>query len=121
MARPKIDPAKKRTEGVRVPLSPVELAQLNAKADAGETNVTAFVRAAALGKSVTVQKSTAPDFATRDELRRIGVNLNQIAKAMNAQKTVAPSELSAVCEKLDRLFDQWLNHDSQSRKSRPQF
>ncbi len=119
MARPKIDPAKKRTESVRVSYSPIELEQINAKADAGETNVTAFVRAASLGKSVTVQQSTAPDFATRDELRRIGVNLNQIAKAMNAQKTVAPAELLAVCAKLDHLFDQWLNHDPKSRQVRP--
>jgi len=119
MARPKIDPAKRRTESVRVSLSPVELAQLNAKADTGETTVTAFVRASALGKSVTVQKSTAPDFVTRSELRSIGTNLNQIAKAMNAQKTVAPAELLAVCAKLDYLFDQWLNHDPQSRQIRP--
>ena len=118
MARPKIDPAKKRTESVRVSLSPVELAKLNAKADEGETNVTAFVRAAALGKSVTVQKSTAPDFLTRNKLRSIGVNLNQIAKAMNSHQTVAPSELLAVCAKLDHLFDQWLGHD-QSHRPRP--
>ena len=120
MARPKIDPAKRRTESVRVSLSPVELAKLNAKAEEAQTNVTAFVRASALGKSVTVEKSTSPDFATRDELRRIGVNLNQIAKAMNAQKTVPPSALVTVCEKLDRLFDQWLSHGSQNRQNRPQ-
>lgn len=118
MARPKIDPAKKRTESVRVSLSPVELAKLNAKADEAKTNVTAFVRASALGKSVTVQQSTAPDFVTRNELRAIGVNLNQIAKAMNAQKTVAPAELLAVCAKLDHLFDMWLGHD-QSHRPRP--
>jgi hypothetical protein len=98
-----------------VSLSPVELAHLTAKADRGKTTVTAFVRASALAKSVTVQKSTAPDFATRDELRRIGVNLNQIAKAMNAQHTAAPTELLAVCAKLDHLFDQWLNHDPKDR------
>lgn len=119
MARPKIDPALKRTEGVRIPLSPVELAQLKAKSEDGETTVTAFVRASALGKSVTVQKSTAPDFVTRNELRAIGVNLNQIAKAMNAQKTVAPTELLDICAKLDHLFDQWLNHDPKSRQIRP--
>lgn len=119
MARPKIDPAKKRSESVRVSLSPVELAKLKAKSDAGETTVTAFVRASALGQSITVQKSTAPDFATRDELRRIGVNLNQIAKALNAQKSVPPSALVEVCEKLDHLFDQWLSHDPKSRQIRP--
>lgn len=115
MARPKIDPAKKRTEGVRIPLSPVELAKLNAKADEAKTNVTAFVRASALGKSIKVEKSTAPDFITRDELRRIGVNLNQIAKAMNAQKSVAPDALNSALQKLDQLFDEWLNHDTKSR------
>lgn len=120
MARPKIDPAKRRTKSVRVSLSPIELAQLNAKADAGDTTVTAFVRASALGKPVTVAKSTAPDFDTRNELRRIGVNLNQMAKAMNAQKTVPPSALIAACQKLDALFDEWLNHGSQNRQGRPQ-
>lgn len=119
MARPKIDPAERRTESVRVSVSPVELEKLKAKAEKGETTVTAFVRASALGKSVTVQQSTAPDFVTRNELRAIGVNLNQIAKAMNAQKTVAPSELLTVCSKLDALFDLWLNHDPQSRENRP--
>lgn len=120
MARPKIDPAKRRTKSVRVSLSPMELDQLNGKADAANTTVTAFVRASALGKSVTVSKSNAPDFEIRHELRRIGVNLNQIAKAMNAQKTVPPSALIAACEQLDVLFDQWLTNGSQSRESRPQ-
>jgi len=119
MARPTIDPAKKRTGGVRVPLSPVELAKLKAKADHAEMNVTAFVRAAALGQDVIVRKSSAPDFLTRDELRRIGVNLNQIAKAMNASRDALPASLISACEKLDLLFDQWLAYDPESRSFRP--
>ena len=119
MARPKKDPSTRRTEQVNVALSPVEIAAIQEKADTAKTNVTAFIRAAALAKPVTVTRSTAPDFVTRSELRAIGVNLNQLTKAVNAGKMVPPSALDRVCNKLDRLFDQWLSHDSESRQ-RPQ-
>ena len=120
MARPKKAPDERGTEQVNIRLSPREIATLRTKAEQADATVTAFVRAAALGKRVTVQQSTAPDFAMRDELRRIGVNLNQIAKAMNARRDPPPASLVSVCEKLDALFDHWLNHDPQSRPSRPQ-
>ena len=119
MARPKADPSIARTEHVSVRLSPLELAQLKDKAARSQRPMTDFVRAAALGKRVTVTESTAPDFATRHELRRIGVNLNQIAHALNAGRGHIPAELNALCEKLDRLFDRWLDHDSTHRQSRP--
>ena len=119
MARPKIDPAERRTEQVSLALSPMELGNLKTKASQADTTVTAFVRAAALGQRVSVTKSTAPDFVTRDELRRIGVNLNQIAKALNARKDALPASLVSTCEKLDALFDRWLDHDPQSSPRRP--
>lgn len=118
MARPKIDPAKLRTESVRMSLSPLELAQLKEKAERSNTNVTAFVRAAALAKPVTIVQSSAPDFATRNELRRIGTNLNQIAKALNAREEALPASLVRACETLETLFDQWLSDGSQDRRSR---
>ena len=111
MARPKKDPTERRTEQVNLRLSPIEAARLQDKADRAQTNLTAFVRAAALGKSVTVRQA-ASDFETRQELRRIGVNLNQIAKALNARQQALPASLVACCEKLDALFDRMLEHDS---------
>jgi hypothetical protein len=120
MARPKSSDLSKKSEAVKVRLTMAERAQLQAKADEASTTVTAFLRASALGAEVKVTRSTAPDFAVRDELRRIGVNLNQIAKAMNARKDVPPAQLVALCAKLDTLFDTWLVPDgSQSRQSRP--
>lgn len=115
MARPKKDPSTKRTEQVSVALSPIELAAIYAKATKAQTNPTAFVRDAALGKAVSIVESTAPDFITRNELRAIGVNLNQIAKALNSGQQALPASLVQCCEKLDTLFDQWLSHDTQSR------
>lgn len=111
MARPRKDPTDKRTAQLAVRLSPVEVAHLQEKAAQAQTNVTAFVRAAALGKPVTVRQA-ASDFETRQELRRIGVNLNQIAKALNARQQGLPASLVASCEKLDALFDRMLKHDS---------
>lgn len=119
MARPKADPSIARTEHVSVRLSPLELAQLKDKAAQSKRPMTDFVRAAALGKRVTITESTAPDFAIRHELRRIGVNMNQIAHSLNAGLGYVPDELRAVCEKLDRLFDRWLDNDPTHRKSRP--
>ena len=72
MARPKIDPAERRTEQVSLALSPIEFGNLKAKANQADTTVTAFVRAAALGQRVSVTKSTAPDFVTRDEYGGLG-------------------------------------------------
>ena len=53
MARPKLDPAKRRTEQVNVPLSPAELAEVKERAEAMQTNVTAFLRASAIEKRLT--------------------------------------------------------------------
>lgn len=114
MARPKKDPTTRRTEQVNVALSPVEMVRLQAKAETVKTNVTAFIRASALDQPITVVQSTAPDFITRNELRAIGTNLNQIAKALNARQQALPASLVSVCEKLDRLFDQWLSDDHQN-------
>lgn len=112
MARPKKPPHELHTETVRVPLRAVDLARLQSKADKAETTITDFVRASALGKKLTVVQSTAPDFDTVEQLRRIGVNLNQIAKAMNAQQTMQPSELVSVCAKLETLLSRWMFDDT---------
>lgn len=118
MARPQKSPEERRTQQVNVALSPVEIAALQSKADEAKTTVTAFVRASALNKRVTVKKSDAPDFMTRNELRRIGVNLNQIARALNEGRGHVPEDLSNVCNQLEALFDRWLDHGSQDRKIR---
>ena len=119
MARPKIDPSKRRSESVRVSLSPAEVTAIHEKAAKANTNVTAFVRAAALAKPVTVTQSQGMDFETRQELRRIGVNLNQIAKAMNAGRQGLPSSLELACTQLNQIFDQWLPNGSPRQQSRP--
>ncbi|QQA45109.1 plasmid mobilization protein [Pelagovum pacificum] len=117
MARPKKDPTERRTEQVNIRLSPAELSLLQQKADAGGLSLTAFVRAAAERKPVRVA-ATSDDFELRQELRRIGVNLNQIAKALNTRKEALPASLVRSCEQLEVIFDQMLGHDRQSHSRR---
>lgn len=119
MARPTKPPHERSSEQVNIRLSPVQLARLQEQADKAGTTVTDFVRASALGKRVTVKKSTAPEFMTIHELRRIGVNLNQIAHAMNAGGITSPDRVNALAAKLDTLFDKWLGLDTESRPERP--
>ena len=120
MARPKSDPTNRRTAQLNLRLSPVELAALQSKAEAAGTNLTAFTRAAALSRKLPAAPVSSVDFETRQELRRIGVNLNQIAKAMNARSEALPASLVAACEKLDALFDRIMADGAESRERRPQ-
>ena len=114
MARPKKDPTHCRTEQVNIRLSPTELSRLQEKADTAQTTLTAFVRAAATSKPVRAMPSSSEDFELRAELRRIGVNLNQIAKSLNARQEAMPSSLVRSCEQLEAIFDRMLGHDRQS-------
>ena len=109
--RPKKSPEEKHTETVRVPLRPADFARLREKADKAETTITDFVRAAALGQKFTVVETAAPDFDTVEQVRRIGVNLNQIAKALNARQSVRPATLDATLADLQNLLSLWMTND----------
>ena len=117
--RPKLSPEDRHSEQINIPLKPSYLASLQDSADKAQTTVTDFVRASALGHRFTVIQSHAPDFETLEELRRIGVNLNQIAKALNAGREDLPASLVLACDKLDALLERWLLNDN-SHHNRPQ-
>ena len=108
-----------QSEILAIRVSPIDLAKIDSKVAASNKTFSDFARAALLGKRVAVQKSDVVDFETRNELRRIGVNLNQIAKALNSRKSHIPDELTEACRKLDLVFDKWLNHGSPHFKNRP--
>ena len=120
MGRPRKSPEDSHTASVRVPLRPADFADLQAKADKAETTITDFVRAAALGQKFTVVESSAPDFETVEQLRRIGVNLNQIAKRMNQGRMVTPPAVTRAVAKLEKLLTAWIVDDT-SNNHRPQF
>lgn len=87
MARPKKAPDEKRTEQLaplRVTAS--ERAFIEAQAAVAGLSPSDFVRRRALGRKVEAAAHTQADAALLLELNRIGVNLNQIARAMNSER-----------------------------------
>lgn len=118
MARPAKSPAEKRTEQLNIALSPKERAKLQTRAAKANMTLTDFARAAALNRSLKVVESTAPDFMTRHELRRIGNNINQAVHLMHIGKGGATAvDLIPYLDQLDQLFALWLADGSTSRKS----
>ena len=104
IARPRLPPVEKRTEILQIRVSPIERAKIEAKADQANLFMSDYLRTIALKPRVTIKQTRDLDFATREELRRVGVNLNQIAKAMNAGQGL-PVSLAQTTEKLDAIFD----------------
>lgn len=87
MARPKKAPDEKRSE--QLPPLRVTAAERvfieEQAAIAGLDSVSDFIRRRALGRRVEPARSAADD-ALLVELNRVGVNLNQIARALNSDR-----------------------------------
>lgn len=117
MARPRKQPASRRTAWISYRVTPEEKAAIQAQAAQAGFSIGDFSRQAAKKTRIVIQQSTA-DFESIDQLRRVGVNLNQIARAANAGGALPPY-LERLCARietlLDRLFDEALKHGSPYR------
>jgi hypothetical protein len=77
---------------VPVRLTPFERDELAEIAEQRNTTLSGLLRTLALGRSLPAPKPQKIDADTYLELGRIGNNLNQIARAMNAVHTMPPLE-----------------------------
>lgn len=92
--RPSLAVAESRAERVAFRMTEEELARVQAEAARAGVSVSEYCRAAALGQRVRVR--SAPDLsAALVSLNRVGVNLNQIARTLNAGQPV-PVDLDEV-------------------------
>ena len=66
-----------------------------------------FLRRSALSAEVVVQAEQASDFETVDQLRRIGGNLNQLARVAN-KTGYMPDGLEEALAKVDQLLDRMI-------------
>lgn len=88
MARPKKDTHEKRSEVVRLRLTLAEHEHVRSQAEAAGVTVSDFLRRRALGYIVPqIRGRRGPDPILLNELNRIGVNLNQIARNQNSGRT----------------------------------
>lgn len=104
IARPRITDPLKKSEAFRVRLTVEEKVLIEAKANKVGLSVSEYVRRCALSRKLP-SPSQATDFETRNELRRIGVNMNQMAKTMNSGGIPNPDDHAAVLEQLRTVLD----------------
>ena len=88
---------RRRTEKVEVRVSPAEKTELRGSAREAGLTVSEYVRRRSLGQPVAARA----DRETRVLLRRIGVNLNQLARAANASGAAAQDR--PLCDALAEL------------------
>ena len=94
---------RQRTAALLIALTPAERADFEARAAKAGLSLSAFARAAALGdkgprsrRRPTVEAATLAQ--THIELKRIGNNINQIAKALNSGHRVLLPEVQKAAE-----------------------
>ena len=106
MARPKKAPEEKRDLRVAFRLSAPDAESLGARAKAAGLSVGAYARMMALQGKVQVVQRREPDFELLDQLRRIGVNLNQLAREQHRRGHHDPDYLRALCTQIEGLLAQ---------------
>lgn len=107
MARPKKQTNDKRAQWIKARVSPAEHAEFLLRAAGASLSSSEFLRRSALSGEVVVQHGAAADFETVDQLRRIGVNLNQLARVAN-KTGYMPDGLEAALAKVDQLLDRMI-------------
>lgn len=93
--RPKLTAEDRRAARLTIRFSDEEQAALEGLAAEAGLSVSAFVRAAALGARITVQRDGVP-MAVVGQLRRLGNNLNQVLKEARFQNF--PPQIAAEAE-----------------------
>ena len=103
MPRPKLSPDELRRHRVSIYLSPAELSELRRRAESAQLSLPVYLRDRALR---TVEPSAEPRrlaAAEFRELSRIGGNLNQVARALNRNRS-APDFRRSDIERLRALI-----------------
>ena len=96
MARPRLGEEERRTRTVGVRVTAAEAAELRERAQAARLSMGAYLRRRGLGQRVRMAAELRLGAAELRELNRIGVNLNQMARAMNAGAVAGPGTREAV-------------------------
>lgn len=112
MARPKKHSGDRREQWIKARVSPAEHADILTRAARARVSPSEFLRSSALASPASVQvvvaeEAAQADFELTDQLRRIGVNLNQLTRVAN-QTGYMPDGLEEALAKVDRLLDRMI-------------
>ena len=109
MPRPRKQPANRRTEAIACRLTAAERAQITMGARRAGLTVSDYLRQQALVGRVVVREQRRLDHAAFDQIRRLGVNLNQLTRLAHQTGQIPPevARAAAAVEKvLGREIDQ---------------
>jgi hypothetical protein len=106
MARPRQGEVRDQLVNFRLTLE--EAVSLRERAARAGLSLSQFSRAAALGAAHTSHRPRRPPLAMEPasfhQIRLLGVNLNQIAKRLNAQDLPAPPELGPLLAEIQTVL-----------------
>jgi N-acyl-L-homoserine lactone synthetase len=106
MARPKKPAHERRTESMRFSVTDFERAQIEHAASAHGLGLSEFFRRRALGVRLPAAAVVSQQEAeATTALLRLGVNLNQIAKHVNAGRGTPVAELSDIIARINSAMD----------------
>jgi len=111
MARPRKSAAERRSEIVRFAVRPNEYALILSVAKAARMTVSDYGRAMCLKGEVTIKQTRALDWDTLDQLRRIGINLNQAVYKLHATGEI-PSDLESAARSVEDFMISRLEDES---------
>lgn len=103
MARPAKQPAERRTVSLSCRVTPLERLGIDRAAAQAGLSPSEYVRRLALTGRVTVQGRRTLDPALFDQVRRIGVNLNQLTRLAHREGKI-PAGLAAITAAIERLI-----------------
>ncbi|MCV0381727.1 plasmid mobilization relaxosome protein MobC [Nitratireductor sp.] len=103
MARPKKQPADRRTISLSCRLTEAERLIIEQAAIRAGLSASDYVRKQLLTGKVIVRENRSLDHAAYDQLRRIGVNLNQLTRIANRTGNL-PRELASLTAEIERLI-----------------
>lgn len=108
MARPTKDDAAKLSRSLPpVRCTEDEIKSIQSKARQAELSLTEYIRRMVFKGKVIIREHNGCDPELFTQVRKIGINLNQQTKKLNATGAM-PQELKSLWSKLDALLDQLL-------------
>ena len=102
MARPRKPPHELRSETVKFTVTPPERLRIEKAAAAAQKSLSDYARSMTLRGRVVVPQSVTLDHAAFDQIRRMGVNLNQAVRKLHSTGRVPP-ELARAAATIERL------------------
>jgi hypothetical protein len=115
MARPEKDPEEQRGKPIAFRPTDSERMEIQQKADMADMTLSEYVRTQALHGQVLVTEYRRLDPAVFDELKRIGVNVNQHIRKAHVEGRQPDPDVMRLYAKIERIIDEDLAYGPEDR------